>query len=120
MRRTGGCATPGSVRDHRHGGVPGSTPAPSEPSADATEASEPTPPGAASEIAFVRDGELDTPEVEDYWPARLPDGDRIAFVKDRTGRGGGDLYAVSVDDGETDRLTNSRHTDGGPVWRPRG
>lgn len=93
VRRTGGCATPGSARDHRHGGVPGSTPALSEPSADATEASEPTTPGAASEIAFV---------------------------KDRTDRGGGDLYTVSVDDGETDRLTNSRHTDGGPVWRPRG
>lgn len=58
--------------------------------------------------------------LRNHQPAWSPEGDRIAFVKDRTNGGGSDLYTVSVDDGETDRLTGSKHTDAGPVWRPQG
>lgn len=63
--------------------------------------------------------EVATAETSDNWsPTWSPDGQWIAHVSNRDGQP--ELYATSVADGETKRITDSAALEYAPAWRPEG
>jgi len=58
-------------------------------------------------------------EADDHSPAFAPDGERIAFVSDRSNRGGheNEIYVIGLSGGELQRLTANDVWDLEPDWR---
>jgi Tol biopolymer transport system component len=58
-------------------------------------------------------------EANDHSPAFAPDGERIAFVSDRSNRGGheNEIYVIGLSGGELQRLTANDVWDLEPDWR---
>lgn len=56
----------------------------------------------------------------DTQPAWSPDGSKIAFASNRDGRRDLDIYVVTADGSQVQRLTNSDKYESEPAWSPDG
>ncbi|MFH2071457.1 MAG: S9 family peptidase [Actinomycetota bacterium] len=59
-----------------------------------------------------------SPRIHDHSPAVSPDGGRIAFVSERSGRN--EMYLIAPDGSDEHRLTSDEHDFSEPGWHPDG
>jgi Tol biopolymer transport system component len=88
--------------------------------------SEPAEDGSRTRISLLALTELSTRQLTsprsqefDCGPAFSPDGSEVAFVRDFSGTGVGDLFVVALSGGDLTRLT-SDNSGGTPAWTQNG